>query len=36
MHNAMPMDYLQRMLWQNEVLGDDVYLIGFWQELPHQ
>lgn len=36
MHNALALDYLQRLLWQNEVLGDDVHLIGLWQELPHQ
>jgi hypothetical protein len=36
MHNATPQDYLQRLLWQNEVLGDDIHLIGLWQQRPHQ
>jgi hypothetical protein len=36
MHNASPQEYLQRLLWQNEVLGDDIHLIGLWQEQPHQ
>lgn len=36
MHNATPLEYLQRLLWQNEVLGDDIQLIGLWQEQPHQ
>ena len=36
LHNALPLDYLQRLLWQNEVLGDDILLIGLWQERPHQ
>lgn len=36
MHNALPLDYLQRLLWQNEALGDDVHLIGLWQEHPHR
>jgi hypothetical protein len=36
MHNALPLDYLQRLLWHNEVLGDDIQLIGLWQEHPHQ
>jgi hypothetical protein len=36
MHNASPLDYLQRLIWQNEVFGDDLHLIGLWQELPHQ
>lgn len=36
LHNALPLDYLQRLLWQNEVLGDDIHLIGLWQEQMHQ
>ena len=36
LHNALPLDYLQRLLWQNEVFGDAVHLIGVWQALPHQ
>lgn len=36
MHNALPLDYLQRLLWQNEVFGDDIHLIGLWQEQPYQ
>ena len=36
LHNALPLDYLQRLLWQNEILGDDIHLIGLWQERPHQ
>ena len=36
MHNATPLEYLQRLIWQNEVLGDDIHLIGLWQEQPHQ
>ena len=36
MHNALPLDYLQRLLWQNEVFGDDIQLVGLWQEQPHQ
>ena len=36
MHNALPLDYLQRLLWQNEVFGDDIQLAGFWQEQPYQ
>ncbi len=35
MHNATPLEYLQRLLWQNEVFGDDIQLIGLWQEQPH-
>lgn len=36
LHNALPLDYLQRLLWHNEVFGDDVHLVGLWQPLPHQ
>jgi hypothetical protein len=36
LHNALPLDYLQRLLWQNELLGDDIHLVGLWQERPHQ
>lgn len=36
MHNAMPLEYLQRLLWQNEVFGDDIHLIGLWQQQPHR
>ena len=35
-HNALPLDYLQRLLWQNEVFGDDIQLVGLWQAEPHQ
>ncbi len=30
LHNAMPLDYLERLLRQNEVFGDDVQLVGLW------
>jgi hypothetical protein len=36
LHNALPLDYLQRLLWQNEIFGDDIHLIGLWQQQPHQ
>lgn len=36
MHNALPLDYLQRLAWQNEVFGDDIHLLGLWQSKPHQ
>ena len=36
LHNALPLDYLQRLIWQNEVFGDDIQLIGLWQPSPHQ
>lgn len=36
MHNATPLEYLQRLLWQNEAFGDDIHLVGLWQEQPHQ
>ena len=35
MHNALPLDYLQRLQWQNEVFGDDIHLVGLWQQEPH-
>jgi hypothetical protein len=34
--NAAPRDYLQRLCWQNEIFGDDIHLVGLWQEQPHQ
>ena len=30
LHNALPLDYLERMLSQNLVFGDDVRLVGLW------
>ena len=36
MHNATPSEYLRRLLWQNEVFGDDIHLVGLWQEQTHQ
>jgi hypothetical protein len=36
LRNALPLDYLQRLLWQNDVLGDDIHLVGLWQARPHQ
>jgi hypothetical protein len=36
MHNAVPLDYLQRLLWQNELFGDDIHLLGMWQAEPYQ
>jgi hypothetical protein len=36
LHNAPPLDYLQRLLWQNEIFGDDIHLIGLWPAQPHQ
>lgn len=36
MHNALPLDYLQRLIWQNEVFGDDVQLVGLWPSQPHR
>lgn len=36
LHNARPLDYLQRLLWQNEALGDDVHFVGLWPERPHR
>ncbi len=36
LHNATPLDYLQRLLWQNEILGDDIHLVGLRQAQPHR
>jgi len=36
LHNAVPLDYLQRLIWQNEVFGDDIQLVGLWPAAPHQ
>ena len=36
MHNASPLDYFQRLICQNDTLGDDIPLAGLWQALPHQ
>ncbi|MEN9840282.1 MAG: Serine/Threonine/Tyrosine Kinase found in polyvalent protein [Verrucomicrobiota bacterium] len=36
LHNASPLDYLQRLLWQNDALGDDIHLVGLWQAQPHR
>lgn len=36
LHNALPLEYLQRLLWHNEVFGDDIRLLGLWQPQPHQ
>ncbi len=36
LHHALPLDYLQRLLWQNEVFGDDIQLVGLWSSSPHQ
>jgi hypothetical protein len=36
LHNAGPLDYLRRLLWQNEIFGDDLHLVGLWQAQPHQ
>lgn len=36
LHNASPLDYLQRLVWQNEVFGDDVRLVGIWSDVPHR
>jgi len=34
--NASPFDYLQRLLWLNEILGDDVRLVGLWEAQAHR
>lgn len=34
--NATPREYLQRLCWQNELFGDNIHLVGLWQESPHQ
>lgn len=36
LHNAVPLEYLQRLIWQNEVFGDDIHLIGLWQAQRNQ
>jgi hypothetical protein len=36
LHNAPPLDYLQRLIWQNEVFGDEIHLVGLWLSAPHQ
>jgi hypothetical protein len=35
LHNALPLDYLDRLTWQNELFGDDIHLVGLWQAKPH-
>jgi len=35
MHNALPLDYLERMLRQNAIFGDDVRLVGLWNPVGH-
>lgn len=35
MHNAQPLEYLERMLLQNEIFGDDVRLAGIWNPAGH-
>jgi len=34
--NASPSEYLQRLLWQNFIFGDDIHLVGLWEEHPRQ
>lgn len=36
MHGASPLEYLQRLAWQNQVFGDDIRLIGLWQAQVHR
>ncbi len=36
LHNASPLEYLQRLLWQNEIFGDENHLVGLWEAQPHQ
>ena len=36
LHNALPLDYLQRLIWQNEAFGDDIHLVGLWEAQRHQ
>ncbi len=36
LRNALPLDYLQRLVWQNEILGDDVHLVGLRPAGSHQ
>lgn len=33
---ARPSQYLQRLIWQNLILGDTVQLLGLWQSEPRQ
>ena len=35
LHNALPLAYLERMIRQNELFGDDVRLIGLWNPQGH-
>jgi hypothetical protein len=35
MHNALPSEYLERMLRMNAIFGDDVQLIGLWNPSGH-
>ena len=36
LHNALPLVYLQRLIWQNEIFGDDIQLVGLWEPSPHR
>ncbi len=36
MHGASPLEYLQRLAWQNQVFGDDIRLVGLWQAQAHR
>lgn len=35
LHNALPLDYLERMIRQNDLFGDDVQLVGVWNSKAH-
>ena len=35
LHNAPPLDYVQRLIWQNDIFGDDIHLVGLWQAQHH-
>lgn len=35
LHNALPLDYLERMMRQNELFGDYVRLLGLWNPQGH-
>lgn len=35
MHNALPCEYLERMLRMNALFGDDVQLVGLWNPSGH-
>ncbi len=35
LHNALPLDYMERLLRQNAVFGDDVRLAGLWNPRGH-